>query len=777
MVRVRLVDLPDSPEEEHVRSIPEMMFSVGEEPADVRVLTYLSSGAITRIYNALEEPELQIIRQSAFGKILDLVDKPVFSGRFARYILSRQLKTQKKHETWFRFAGKPIRFALREFAMVTGLPCGKFPLKSKLKLKNSISEKPHWPSLFGKVEVVTVASVIRMLRKRTVEDRLVRIKYACLAILASVLLPTNNKMKIYREHVEAIQDLDQFFSYPWGRLSFDMLMSSNKEKDKIALSQNNFAVKGFVLALQLVMVEAVPCLYEVVQEFCSSSEGDSDDDDSDKSARVKRKTLSPGHARNVDKRTDVLVRSIIEEDPLRPIDASQLVYSDEEDDDKVDNLVYLINTNFQFPKSIYVGGATKIDIDRMRDAVKVGSHLKKSKKPVVSPPQNDPGYIASLVIQNFKPEIQTMRGNIYEACQRVDSIEGSVPVLVHSVFEKLKEDLLDSVKKLVYELIKAEDVGPSSIAKNVSKTPTMVNINLPGCTDGYGIDESAQTIRNILGNLSAYSTPPSSPRLSLGENVSTGYDKDFANGEAVPNQGDETLALSAYRQNYQRSLDLNQPMVWNEVANMVQGPLIDIPSFSLGLTQEEQIHVTQGITRPDFGVDVSRRTVNLADKFHDPQQSRKRKKQKCVPQALVDDYQCGPDIVSRVRKSHKFIFAFSEKKEINRKYVSLLEEISTFHYQHLHHPRAAKFLVYKSFLYRNLACSSVVSTSLALTANKGSGPNPPLSPSESESESSISMIASLPWLWLMPIPSVRSRFVPPAPLLLEYAGPGPPLLS
>lgn len=96
MVRARIVDLPDSPEDEPLRAIPPMIFAVGEEPVGVRVLTYLSSGAITRIYNALEEEEVQIIRQSSFGKIMDLVDKPVFSGRFARYILSRQLKTKKK---------------------------------------------------------------------------------------------------------------------------------------------------------------------------------------------------------------------------------------------------------------------------------------------------------------------------------------------------------------------------------------------------------------------------------------------------------------------------------------------------------------------------------------------------------------------------------------------------------------------------------------------------------------------------------------------------------
>ena len=209
----------------------------GEEPVGVRILTYQSSSALQRIFNALAEEEVDIIRRSSFGKLIEIADKPVFSGRFARYMLSRQLKTKKKHETWFRFAGKPVRFSI---AIVTGLPCGKFPQKSKMKLKAKIAEQPYWPCLFGKVEVATVSSVIKMLYRKTV-NRDIRIRYACLALLESVLLPTSLNMKISRDHVEAIKDLDAFFSFPWGRVAFDMLMSSIKERDEIALSQNTIA--------------------------------------------------------------------------------------------------------------------------------------------------------------------------------------------------------------------------------------------------------------------------------------------------------------------------------------------------------------------------------------------------------------------------------------------------------------------------------------------------------------------------------------------------------
>ena len=82
-----------------------------------------------------------------------------------------------------------------------------------------------------------------------------------------------------------------------------MLMGSIKEQDEVALSQNTIAVKGFALALLLVMVEAVPSLTEVVQEICSSSESDSDEiDGNGRDIFTKKKALNPAHARNVDKR-------------------------------------------------------------------------------------------------------------------------------------------------------------------------------------------------------------------------------------------------------------------------------------------------------------------------------------------------------------------------------------------------------------------------------------------------------------------------------------------
>lgn len=175
-------DIGDEPEVE----LPPMMFAEGEEPVGVRVLTYQSSRAINNIINSLNEEEIQYLRESSFGKLVEIAEKPAFSGRFARFLLSRQLKVEKKHEAWFRFAGKPIRFSLREFGIVTGLPCGEIPRKPKLKKKKNINDKPYWPELFGSMEEMRVSTAVKILRKRTVTDPDIRMKLACLKILLHV---------------------------------------------------------------------------------------------------------------------------------------------------------------------------------------------------------------------------------------------------------------------------------------------------------------------------------------------------------------------------------------------------------------------------------------------------------------------------------------------------------------------------------------------------------------------------------------------------------------
>ncbi|KAG2239117.1 hypothetical protein Bca52824_089977 [Brassica carinata] len=655
MVSARLVDCSDTPEEETRKPIPKMMFAAGEEPVGVRVLSYQSPGAIKRILKTLEADEVEFIRRSSFGKIVEIGDKPADEN-------------EEKHELWFRFAGKPVRFSLREFAIVTGLPCGKYPRKSKLKLKESICEKPYWPSLFGRREVVSVASVIKMLWRRTVKDREIRIKFSCLAILESVLLPTSLKMKICRDHAEAIENLEEFFSYPWGRLAFDMLVRSIRERDEVALSQNNIAVKGFALALQLVMVEAVSSLTEVVQDSCSASESDSDDDVGDP-LWPKKPTLNPAHARNVDKKCVDIVRSIILEDPERPIDESSVTWSDEEEDETVSNMVDLINADFCFRHSMFVGGITKRDVDRIRESLKPSVKTKKSKQSA-SPVDVDTGCIASVVMEQVSPQLCVMETNIKEAMKKIDFIEFSVTAIVESMLKKFKDDLVDTVTSMVISAVgKGQPSADNITAVNPCAIPHCVSVNDP--LRNPVLEANDKCLRNVMEHISDYSTPPTSPRNSQNTIPSVVGDAQKAAKPLCP--GNHSGAQSAHSQNHSPHVDITQILV---VDKMVAPCINDMPSFSLGLTQEENMQLE------DERLPQERATVSLGDdivvgdNMDDPQSSRKSKRQKTVPAALLHDYQCGPHILSRMRLSQKVVFVSYEQSELQRKYANLSKQLN-----------------------------------------------------------------------------------------------------
>lgn len=117
--------------------LPERLFAFGEEPTGIRVTPYHKAGAIRSILNALDPEEIDHIRTSPFSRLIEIADKPSFSGMFGRYIISRQLKVFKKHEAWFLFAGKPIRFSIREFALVPGLTVANFRNDARGKRRTS----------------------------------------------------------------------------------------------------------------------------------------------------------------------------------------------------------------------------------------------------------------------------------------------------------------------------------------------------------------------------------------------------------------------------------------------------------------------------------------------------------------------------------------------------------------------------------------------------------------------------------------------------------------
>lgn len=116
---------------------------------------------------------------------------PLFSDAFGQFIIVRLLKVNKKYEIWFLFAGRPIRFSLREFAIVTGLNCDKLPTVSRKKRKNPLNVKLYWNELFRSLKAVSIELAVDMLKRRKVKYRDTRLKIDCLAITSFVFLPSS----------------------------------------------------------------------------------------------------------------------------------------------------------------------------------------------------------------------------------------------------------------------------------------------------------------------------------------------------------------------------------------------------------------------------------------------------------------------------------------------------------------------------------------------------------------------------------------------------------
>ncbi|WZZ00154.1 hypothetical protein YC2023_072482 [Brassica napus] len=239
-----------------------------------------------------------------------------------------------------------------------------------------------------------------MLKRKTMTDRGMRIKYALLALLSAVILPTSHNPRILHAADEKIKDVDQFLSYPWGRESFDMLMNSIKERNELSLSQNTIAFKGFVMSIQLVLIEAVPSLMGVVRDGASSgSEAESEEDEeSGVVEREGKKSINTGHIRSIDSACKVNVVSIISDGADLPNFVSD-VGSDDEEDVLVDNL----------------GGATKADVSRMHDeAVKENNNQKTARANRKLPATEgiDAEYVASIVKNSLSADLSNMGDQI-----------------------------------------------------------------------------------------------------------------------------------------------------------------------------------------------------------------------------------------------------------------------------------------------------------------------------------------------------------------------------
>ncbi|KAL0758949.1 hypothetical protein Bca101_075099 [Brassica carinata] len=194
----------------------------------------------------------------------------------------------------------------------------------------------------------------------------------------------------------------------------------------------------------------------------------------------------------------------------------------------------------------------------------------------------------------------------------------------------------------------------------VEAVPSLTEVVQETCSSSE--DDSEDEVEDISVNSKRKTLSPAHAR-----NIDR--QSDVTAGE----NGNESIAISAHSHNQERPVDLNQLV---DVHNKVHGPFLEMPSFSLGLTQEGPLERNHAVVTHDCVVHVPAFTDNVIEKMERPQLFRKSKRQKCFPPALVEDYECGPRVSSRARKNQNCIFSCGDINEIERKYGRLRNKIN-----------------------------------------------------------------------------------------------------
>ncbi|XP_020879893.1 uncharacterized protein At3g43530-like isoform X2 [Arabidopsis lyrata subsp. lyrata] len=167
---------------------------------------------------------------------------------------------EKKREVWFIVNGVPIRYSLKEFALMSGLYCHQFPKSYETKGSMEFVGR-----IFGVGATIKYQDVEGkfLSMKRSSDDRL---RVAVLYFLSSIIVgktKTGEKAPTVEKFFQrVVADLDLCETFPWGRYAFDENL-----KDIFYILEKCEGVVGpqkvfpsFVMPLELLAFESIPVL-------------------------------------------------------------------------------------------------------------------------------------------------------------------------------------------------------------------------------------------------------------------------------------------------------------------------------------------------------------------------------------------------------------------------------------------------------------------------------------------------------------------------------------
>ncbi|KAG2332157.1 hypothetical protein Bca52824_003337 [Brassica carinata] len=317
--------------------LPSRLFETGyESTGKKRVNNYFNLRWIEVIKSALEDSDLAMLSASQFGKVMKM-GSHTFSVMFLHYILARQLVTDKDFELWWLFVGKPIRYAIQDFALVTGLNCGPIV---------GVNHQTKGKGARGKGTAKSKSSSISVnMGWKKYKDPLTRLRLALLVLVEGILCPTCGTTNIRPEVVRMLENMDEFLNYPWGRESFLLTVRSTKARPP-----------RFSHAMVLVTVAVCPSILLKPGAVASV------DDESKSSEDIIDELLDRKFSVNVESAKGVGQKGQVTFS--KTDEAGEVLYRGLEDKEvgAVDHLVGLVGDEYPFEHNTWTGGVKADDL-------------------------------------------------------------------------------------------------------------------------------------------------------------------------------------------------------------------------------------------------------------------------------------------------------------------------------------------------------------------------------------------------------------------------------
>lgn len=196
---------------------------------------------IDNIKLKLTEHQKEIFKNTCFGHFLDMKEVQ-FSSHFCHKMLLREVSSND-FEMHFLVGGSEGRFSMKEFALITGLNCGKYP---RLDISQKDEDETVCDALLNGETRFTNQQLEKAFVAADTANDMQMVKLAMLYFLECVLLGKERKVLIDSSHIHMVDHFETFNNYPWGRMSCNTTLSSMRRalKDRVQKFQTKQATKA-----------------------------------------------------------------------------------------------------------------------------------------------------------------------------------------------------------------------------------------------------------------------------------------------------------------------------------------------------------------------------------------------------------------------------------------------------------------------------------------------------------------------------------------------------